>query len=605
MTKFLPFFLLLFLTKIGFSQVNLNSGLVAYYPFNGDANDASGNSNNPIFNNATLTSDRFGNANSAYSFNGVDNYIQIPSSISLNTGAQISLCVYVNIQGFYSGPCHGNDIINKGQYGGNTNFYFIRFDDYAYTNGGNCSSPVDNNHQNFYGHYTSVPTPGYSPYIAKNEWYCLVYTYDGSTAKFFVDGNLKSQYNISGLSFGNADDLYLGRLYNPSDPSSFPYWFNGTMDEVRIYNRAINDQEVSALCIAPCSNIDSVRVNYNETTCKAFDFKGMAFVKSSPISTWKWSFGDGGIDSIQNTTHVYSTSTTFPVKLVVTDINGCMDSITVSVLPSGINTTKGNDTTICKGSNAQLFASGGSTYSWTPTSTLNNPNIFNPVATPADTTTYYVTVTNVSGCSKIDSIKIFIKPLPIISISSDTSVCNNTPVQLFANGGSTYSWTPASTLNNPTINNPVATPASTTTYQVVVTNSTGCSNKDSVKIITSPLPVISKSNDTSICNNTSVQLFASGGSSYLWTPSSGLSNQNINNPVATPVTTTTWYVTVTNNPGCFKKDSVKTRKDALNIPSGKGIQIDTDEDKPAPAKAPARKNAFSRFKDKLKAEEIE
>src|SRR5580765_3803529 len=63
--------LLLFLSNSVFAQVNLNQGLVAYYPFNGNANDQSGNNNNPIFNNATLTADRFGNSNSAYSFNGI------------------------------------------------------------------------------------------------------------------------------------------------------------------------------------------------------------------------------------------------------------------------------------------------------------------------------------------------------------------------------------------------------------------------------------------------------------------------------------------------------------------------------------------------------
>ena len=63
-----------------FAQVPTN-GLVAYYPFNGNANDATGNGNNGTVNGATLTSDRFGNSNSAYDFNGVDNHISINDTL--------------------------------------------------------------------------------------------------------------------------------------------------------------------------------------------------------------------------------------------------------------------------------------------------------------------------------------------------------------------------------------------------------------------------------------------------------------------------------------------------------------------------------------------
>src|SRR5256885_16568574 len=87
-------------------------GLLAYYPFTGNANDASGNNNNPVFNNATLTSDRFGNAGRAYSFNGIDNYMRIPNSPSLNPANQISICVWVKVAGFYQDKCHGESSKN-------------------------------------------------------------------------------------------------------------------------------------------------------------------------------------------------------------------------------------------------------------------------------------------------------------------------------------------------------------------------------------------------------------------------------------------------------------------------------------------------------------
>ena len=102
--------ILLLISNAAIAQVNLTLGLRAYYPFTGNANDISGNNNNPSFNNATLTADRFGNTNSAYQFNGIDNYIRIPNSPSINPTTQISVCAWVKVSSFYPGVCHGNNI---------------------------------------------------------------------------------------------------------------------------------------------------------------------------------------------------------------------------------------------------------------------------------------------------------------------------------------------------------------------------------------------------------------------------------------------------------------------------------------------------------------
>jgi hypothetical protein len=251
--------LILFSTTflISFSQVNLSNGLVAYYPFGGNANDASGNGNDAVFNNATLTIDRFGNPNSAYYFNGIDNYIQIPNAPGLNPSNQISICAFVKPMGFYQGPCHGNSVLMKGDGDYLPGNYLLRFDDNAYTYQNNCNtSVVDTIHQNFYGPSSQTSSPGYTPYINKDQWYCLVYTNDGKTSKFYIDNVLINTQAVSAPSFINSYDLFLGRLNN----SSFPYWFNGALDEVRIYNRAINDQEVAALC--PSSALPLIITNF-------------------------------------------------------------------------------------------------------------------------------------------------------------------------------------------------------------------------------------------------------------------------------------------------------------------------------------------------------
>lgn len=250
----LVLFLALSFSK-SYGQVDLTNGLVAYYPFSGNANDASGYGNHAVFNNATLTADRAGNPNGAYKFNGVDNYMRIPNSPSLNP-SRISMVAFVKVTGFYRGPCHGNVIINKGDDDFNIpSKYRMRFDDYLGTNGQNCNnSIVDSNRQAFYADFggngaASLPYNG--PFIEKDRWYCVIYTFDGSTVRFYIDGVLIRSRATSSTYVPATTDLFFGKMNN----SLFPYWFNGVIDEIRIYNRALNQDEVNALCGSlPCGN---------------------------------------------------------------------------------------------------------------------------------------------------------------------------------------------------------------------------------------------------------------------------------------------------------------------------------------------------------------
>lgn len=238
-------FLLCFLCLSEFctAQVNLDKGLQAYYPFNGNANDESGNNNNPIFNNATITSDRFGNANSAYHFNGVYQYMRIANKPSINFKNEITLAVWVRPTGFYYGICHASQLISKG--GGNYNDgnYALRYDDALFTSGGGCDGAIcDTLHQNFRGTGTVLKPYG-GDFIKKNKWYNVLYTNDGKTAKLYVDCELK--YTVSfPETFTNNEDLFFGK----SDDDLFPFWLNGDLDDIRIYNRALNAEEITALC---------------------------------------------------------------------------------------------------------------------------------------------------------------------------------------------------------------------------------------------------------------------------------------------------------------------------------------------------------------------
>ena len=234
------------MVSICFGQVNLNVGLRAYYPFSGNASDVSGNNNNPVFNNAVLTADRAGNPNSAYHFNGSSSYMKVLNSPTINFVNKMSIALWVKPTGFYTGTCYNNMMVIKGDMDYLPEYYFMRFSD-VYTG---CTAPTTTQ-ERFY----STGTIAATPIIQLNRWYSVVWTYDGTSSKLYVDCELKQDTYIPGLGFTNAYDLYIGHLNN----AAFPYWLNGDLDEIRLYDRVLNQDEVNVL--GGCSVVPTTTVN--------------------------------------------------------------------------------------------------------------------------------------------------------------------------------------------------------------------------------------------------------------------------------------------------------------------------------------------------------
>ncbi|GAA0563850.1 LamG domain-containing protein [Chitinophaga japonensis] len=219
-------------------------GLIAYYNFNGGTlKDSSGNGNHIVFNNATPTTDRFGRANNAYLFNGSSSYMRVTQNAGLNP-ANITIMAIIKVNGFYPGLCHGNDIVTKG-FDRSDGFYCLRFSDNA-----DCYAPADTNIHIFYGAYgdkiftpTGSSAVGDSSFVRTGQWYTVIYTYDGVDSKLYINGALKKTFRRTAVFTPNNADVYIGR----SENSQYPFWFNGVIDEVRIYNRAVSASEVSRL----------------------------------------------------------------------------------------------------------------------------------------------------------------------------------------------------------------------------------------------------------------------------------------------------------------------------------------------------------------------
>lgn len=233
-----------FLSLVSSAQVDLKKGLMMYLPFNGNTLDESTNGNNAVNYGAVLTTDQWGRANSAYYFDGISNFMQIASNATLHPSTAITLSARVKVNGFYDGLCYGNNIIAT-ESDGVAGTYFLRF---SPTNGLGCYMQ-DTNNQNYYGSTYNVVVPfsamNFSPYIKTNVWDCLIFSFDGTTAKMYVNGILRFTKTASGSSIGaSSADVFLGKILS----DTYPYWFKGSMDEVRIYNRGLNTAEIDSLC---------------------------------------------------------------------------------------------------------------------------------------------------------------------------------------------------------------------------------------------------------------------------------------------------------------------------------------------------------------------
>lgn len=241
-------FILLVFTSL-FSYCQGSNGLVAHWNFNGNANDVSGHNLNGIVSGATLSAGYNGIANTAYKFNGINNFIDVPSNSLLNLDT-FSICALVKPAGYYSGACHANSIMIMGSDQDTAlSTYALYFSNAAYY-GGCVSSALD--HETFYGlaHHVqgSSATIAYasSDTIKLNTWYCVTVTYSKDTVRTYVDGILQNKQSMLNTFLPIFDTLGIG--YYRRGVVQYPYWFNGIMDDIRLYNRPLSAAEVGLYC---------------------------------------------------------------------------------------------------------------------------------------------------------------------------------------------------------------------------------------------------------------------------------------------------------------------------------------------------------------------
>jgi len=173
-------------------------------------------------------------------------------------------------------------------------------------------------------------------------------------------------------------------------------------------------------------------------------------------------------------------------------------------------------------------------YSWSPSASLNNSTISNPIATPSSTTTYTVTAT-ANGCSSSSSRTITVNPLPSVSAGPNQTICSGSGISLNGSGATSYTW------NNGVTNGVTFYPNNTQTYTVTGTNANGCSNTSSTTVTVISAPMANAGppeTGSSTCGLNQVTLGAnvpSVGETGTWSVFSGVGGtfSNINSPTST------------------------------------------------------------------------
>jgi gliding motility-associated-like protein len=316
-----------------------------------------------------------------------------------------------------------------------------------------------------------------------------------------------------------------------------------------------------------CQNKDSVMVSVNPSpTADAGPDKTMCAGDSTTIgtaavvgNTYSWSPAGGLSSSTVAQPKASVNNTTVYTLTVTTTASGCQKTDAVSVIINKPTADAGPDKIVCTGDSTTIgtVAIAGNTYSWSPSTRLNSDTLAQPTVKPLVTTSYVLTVTNTTyGCIATDDLLV---RTPVAKAGSDTTICQGISVTIGnPSVGSTYSWTPAAGLSSTTVAQPIATPDTTTRYILTETIG-GCSSKDSVMVTVNPLPLSYTGPDQTMVGGKSVVLGGTtvNGNTYLWTPDNGLSFDNVAQPTASPINTTTYTLTETNSAtGCFHSASV-------------------------------------------------
>jgi len=431
------------------------------------------------------------------------------------------------------------------------------------------------------------------------EYYVIVTDINDCASK----DSVTIQVLLPNVDYPNKYNLCLGDTLsvNYTSDTSYNYlWLPGTsLSDSTIPNPVISAKDSIIYFVLVqdkvfgCTNYDTLNVNVrplpivyagpDDQLC----FGDSTFIgfQGSGSDSFLWSPTIGLNDSLISSPWVKATATSNYI-LFVTDTNGCInsDTMTLTVLPLPVISLAALTSPICRGDSLQMpIVTDGVSYLWTPSQGISNTTVLSPMVSPSQSTTYYVRVTGSNTCISLDSIQINVDTIPVLIISSDTTICIGDTIQLYVAGADDFTWKPDQWLTDPFVASPSSDPQETITYTVTGFNQLCSSIPKSVTIVVLDLPIIDAGNNVVIEKGQSVQLNGTGGTVYSWFPDTDLDNSNLADPLANPADTTKYYLIGTNDVGCQNLDSVIVfvipSPEDINIPGGFSPNGDDNNDK--------------------------
>lgn len=260
-----------FIGVISYAQIPSyvpSNGIVGWWPFNGNANDESGNGNHGTVNGASLTADRFGSIDKAYSFDGINDFINgFMNNSNLN---DCSYSVWVNTPNTVGGT-----FIHLGSDNGSPFCNGISF--------GNFSAP----NTNLVGHYSCVGFFNSDVNFTPNHWDLCTLVKQNNILKFYVNGNLSSQIATSGFNIPD-NNFWFGCTY-----LNYIALFHGSLDDIGIWNRALIEQEILALYQGCQMSITAQPTNQSVTLSGGNASFNVASNATNPTYQWQTYLGVG------------------------------------------------------------------------------------------------------------------------------------------------------------------------------------------------------------------------------------------------------------------------------------------------------------------------
>jgi PKD repeat protein len=325
-----------------------------------------------------------------------------------------------------------------------------------------------------------------------------------------------------------------GITLDAGNPGSSYLWNTGAGTQTLQVTQSGN-YSVSVQFPSGCINQDNINVtitappSYSLGPDTSSCGNMVAVDAGSGYVSYTWS--TGGTSQMEN---VSSNDT---ISVTVVDANGCTltDTIGVVLNPAPV-VNLGADFAQCGGPAILDAGNPGSLFFWS-NSTSSQTTAVNA------TGTYFVNVLTQAGCAGADTINVTINNQPVVNLGPDTSICLANVILDAGNPGSTYAWSNAQTSQVVTVGSG--------TYNVLVTDPSGCSDRDTISVTTNVPPVVTASADTSICPGGTATLTATGALTYLWS-----NNAAVTPTTVSPTNNTAYYVTGTDANGCQASDVV-------------------------------------------------